>query len=195
MQTSSHLPPPNLCCGAFNQKNKENDRNLVNLRYQHYIADPSDMFANPISDVVSYEGVDSAQEQMGPLGQSMGSYKFANVLSIKQRILQESANPVSWSNLHSRRKSGADYVSLEERASQMKERVEMQYYNQNMRSKPSINPLSKLLAQNKRQNEPVYERLHKHDTLSKRIALEVRAHELLEKDRLARPKSQSTIKK
>jgi len=66
----------------------------------------------------------------------------------------------------------------------------------NMRSKPAINKISKLLAASSRRSvqrgsrQPAYERLHQQEILSKRHAKEKESHEKkLEMKRQARKKS------
>lgn len=43
--------------------------------------------------------------------------------------------------------------------------------NPECRAKPEINEISRILAAGKRSNEPIHERLYKHETLSKKIAV------------------------
>ena len=42
-----------------------------------------------------------------------------------------------------------------------------------LKDKPDINEVSRLLVQGKRSNEPVHERLFKQDTMAKKIAQEL----------------------
>lgn len=48
--------------------------------------------------------------------------------------------------------------------------------NPECRQKPEINEVSRILAAGKRTNEPVHERLFKQETLSKKIAAQLRAN-------------------
>lgn len=55
------------------------------------------------------------------------------------------------------------------------EKINLSLQHPECRAKPEINNVSKILAQGKRSNEPVHERLFKQDILSKKIAVELEA--------------------
>ena len=54
-----------------------------------------------------------------------------------------------------------------------REPVNFQLLHPECRDKPQINEVSRLLAQGKRSNEPIHERLYKQDLMAKRIAQEI----------------------
>lgn len=76
------------------------------------------------------------------------------------------------------------------------EKINLSLQHPECRAKPEINNVSKILAQGKRSNEPVHERLFKQDILSKKIAVELEAkRETDSKSReRSRPKSKQVTR-
>ena len=55
------------------------------------------------------------------------------------------------------------------------QKLNIHLQNPECRPKPEINEVSRLLAAGKRSGEPIHERLYKQETLSKKIATQLRA--------------------
>ena len=53
------------------------------------------------------------------------------------------------------------------------EKINLQIQDPECQDKPNINQISKILAQSKRTNEPIHERLYKQEIMCKKIAQEI----------------------